>query len=390
MEITFEDLFLAYESCLKRKKNKSGTYSFNNLELCQNLCSLLDEINNKNYIPSPSNRYGITYPAPREIYAAQFKDRVVQHFYMNEINNILENELIDTCCSCRKEKGTDYALNSLKKMVQNVSENGMKNCFYLKIDLSGYFMSIDRQQISNKFTQLIERKYLGCYKDVLLYLTPLIFLTNPADNCLSFIDENIYRLIPERRILATGSPFGMAIGNLTAQAGSNLNLNDFDHYIIETLKLCNYVRYVDDIIIVCEDKSVLYQNLSEIEEKLAETNQVLNKKKTKIDTAYHGIKFLGRITYPYGYQKPSKEVIKKTINKAEELKASDENLLAKANSQIGTLKNHNCRKLIFDYDSHLSGEVKKKIVLNKRLLKYTKNESETAQNDPIQDVLRIK
>ena len=39
-------------------------------------------------------------------------------------------------------------------------------------------------------------------------------------------------------------------GNLTAQAGSNLNLRNFDSYVINTLGLKQYVRYVDDIVII--------------------------------------------------------------------------------------------------------------------------------------------
>ena len=346
MEITFEDLYFAYECCLKRKKNKSGTYSFTNIDLCENLLVLLEELNNKTYTLSPSNCYGIMAPAPREIYAAQFKDRIVQHFYMNEINDILEDQLIDTCCSCRKGKGVDYALKELKRMVKEVSENGTKNCFFLKIDLSGYFMAIDRKQITKKFIELIENNYQGKYKEIILWLTPILFLQNPADNCIKFIKEEIYQKIPDRRILKPNSKYGIAIGNLTAQAGSNLNLNNFDHLVSENLGFSNYVRYVDDVIIIHNKKQDLFELLKTIELELSSVNQNINKKKTKIDTVYHGIHFLGKITYPYGYQKPTKEVIKRIINNIKNFNPNEENYKERINSEIGMLKNYNCRKLI--------------------------------------------
>ena len=88
-ELSFEELYDAYLSCLKRKKNKVGAYEFVNSDLCKNLMSLLDSLNNRTYKPNKSNCYVGTDPALREIFAASFKDRVVQHFYMNEINNIL-------------------------------------------------------------------------------------------------------------------------------------------------------------------------------------------------------------------------------------------------------------------------------------------------------------
>ena len=94
--------------------------------------------------------------------------------------------------------------------------------------------------------------------------------------------------------------------------------------------------------------------------------------KTKIDTAYHGIHFLGKVSYPYGYQKPSKQVIIKTCTKAKKIEYEDrENLIAKVNSQIGTLKKYNSRKLIINYANLLPDEVKKIITFNKKDCKFS-------------------
>lgn len=144
-KITFEEIYEAYNLCLKNKKRKLGTYKFVNDNLCENLMEIVKQLNERSYIPKVSNCYVITEPALREIYAAQFSDRIVQHFYMKEVDKILENELVDGCCSCRKGKGTDYALKLLKKYLVETSNYGKSDCYFLKIDLSGYFMSIDRK-----------------------------------------------------------------------------------------------------------------------------------------------------------------------------------------------------------------------------------------------------
>ena len=245
-KITFEEIYEAYILCLNNKKKKLGTYKFVNDNLCENLMKLVTDLNERTYIPKTSNCYVITDPALREIYAAQFEDRIVQHFYMKEIENILEEELVDGCCSCRKGKGTDYALKLLKKYLTETSDYGKKDVFFLKIDLSGYFMSIDRKQVGEKFSKLIFNKYKGKHKELLLYLTPLIFENNPALNCKYKCNEKMREKVPERRKMKKDSKYGMAIGNLTAQAGSNLNLSDFDNYIVKDLKLEKYVRFVDD------------------------------------------------------------------------------------------------------------------------------------------------
>lgn len=150
-KITFEEIYEAYTVCIKNKKKKLGTYQFVNENLCENLMDLVDRLNNRDYMPRTSNCYVITEPALREIYAAQFSDRIIQHFYMKEVEKILEKELIDGCCSCRKGKGTDYALKLLKKYLVETSNYGEKECFFLKIDLSDYFMSIDRKRLAKNF-----------------------------------------------------------------------------------------------------------------------------------------------------------------------------------------------------------------------------------------------
>lgn len=358
--LEFEELYEAYILCLRNKKRKQGTYKFVNSKLCQSLIDLLDKLNSFTYTPLPSNCYVITDPALREIYAAQFSDRIVQHFYMKEIGDILENELVDGCCSCRKGRGTEYALKLLKQFLIETSNNGKKDCFFLKIDLSGYFMSIDRKQISNKFLNLVLNKYTGKHKELLQYLTPLIFENNPALNCRYKCNEEKRSQVPERRKMQKDSCYGIAIGNLTAQVASNLNLSDFDYYVMNELKLKNYVRYVDDIIIVSKSKESLTRALPKIKEKLKETHQEMNTKKAKIDTAYHGVQFLGRVSYPYGYQKPSKQVVKRVCKKAKKMEYENvENLLAKVNSDIGILKKHNCRKLIENYINELPEEINK-------------------------------
>ena len=372
-KLTFEELYESYLLCLKNKKRKAGTFGFVNDDLCKNLIVLLDSLNNRTYLPKFSNCYVVTEPALREIYAAQFSDRIVQHFYMKEIEDILETKLVDGCSSCRKGKGTDYALGLLKKYLTETSNYGKTDCYFLKIDLSGYFMSIDRKIVSKKFTNLINSQYTGKHKALLLYLTPVIFENNPALNCRYKCNEEIRNKVPERRKMNPKSEFGMAIGNLTAQAGSNLNLTDFDNFVVNELKLNKYVRYVDDIVIVSENKQELIDALPFINKKLDETHQKINVKKTKIDTAYHGVNFLGKVSYPYGYQKSNKQVIIRTYNKARNIKFTDiDNLLSKTNAQIGTMKNYNCRKLVLNYEKHLPSSANALVNFNINKYKFIK------------------
>ena len=57
---------------------------------------------------SQDNVNNATRKINQEIFAVQFKDRIVQHFYMNELGDILNAKLVKGCSSCIKNRGTAY------------------------------------------------------------------------------------------------------------------------------------------------------------------------------------------------------------------------------------------------------------------------------------------
>lgn len=354
--ITYERMYFAYEDCMHRKNNSPSALQFSFALLPKEIVLIVDDINNRTYVHGRSSCFGITYPTAREIYAAQFRDRIVQHFFCQEIEPLLENVLIDTTCSCRKHKGTDYALRKLKEFVTEDTEFGKLECYYLKLDMSGYFMSIRRRYVTQLIVDLIESKYRGPYKDELLYLAPIIYMNNPAKDRIMRMSLSVWEQIPERKRMNPNGTNGLAIGNITAQDGSNLNLNHFDRYCVYDEGFAHYVRYVDDAIILHKSRTVLEEALPRIEAKLAESCQSLNRNKTKIDSAYHGIKFLGRVTYPYGHQRMSKESIGRVIKSANEFMI-DQNYLSKLNSQAGRMRHYAARGVMLDYIKALPREL---------------------------------
>ena len=86
---------------------------------------------------------------------------------------------------------------------------------------------------------------------------------------------------------------GMPIGNLTSQLFANIYLNELDQLCKHELHLHYYIRYMDDVIILSNDK----RELAEIKEIIEEfLNNVLHldlNKKTAIRPCYDGIDFVG-------------------------------------------------------------------------------------------------
>jgi hypothetical protein len=65
---------------------------------------------------------------------------------------------------------------------------------------------------------------------------------------------------------------GMPLGNMTSQFFANVYLNDLDQFIKRRLKVKNYLRYVDDFVILHESKEKLEEYKSKIEKYLMNLN----------------------------------------------------------------------------------------------------------------------
>jgi len=354
--VDFERICLSYENCNKKKANKQSSMEFSFALVCRELQKIVDDINARSYAHGDSTCFVVNYPCAREVFAATYRDRIVQTFFCEEIQPALNEVLLPTTTSCRKGMGTDYALKLLLGYIQNASANGTQDAYYLKLDLSGYFMHIQRQRLTHLMLELIRMHYHGMYADDLLYLAPIIYMDNPATHCIPHCDLTKWERVPARKILNPNGDSGIAIGNITSQHGSNLYLNDIDHYCAESLNLPDYVRYVDDIVIVNEDKAALVRALPFITKRLSDIGMVTNPRKTVIDTVYHGVKFLGKVTYPYGYQKCTKEAAGRTMKHSRTMRI-DDSLLPRLNSHIGRLKNYASYHLIHDYIAELPTEV---------------------------------
>ena len=379
--VSYERIYTAYENCMKKKTKSTSALQFSYVDLTDNIQSIVDDINKRCYVHGRSSCFVNLDPCPREIFAAQFRDRVIQHFLTEELEPVFDRILIPQTTSCRKGKGTDYALRILREDLIRLTDRGKTDCFYYKIDLSGYFMSIDRETITKLMLDTIRAEYTGPYKDDLLYITPIIYGNNPARDRILRGDPTLFALVPERKKMNPKSGKGLAIGNITAQVGSNLYLNAFDHYCTEQVETDGYVRYVDDIIILMKDKERLRREIPGINEQLESLNLIINRDKTKLDTVYHGIRFLGKVSYPYGYQRQAKHAAGRLM-KAARAMPIDGSLLSRLNSQVGRLKHYSCFGITQDFMKALPEEVWNDVWYDRKNQKFRLKENRNESINP--------
>ena len=107
-DFSFTDLVDAYLDCRRTKRNTASALDFEQ-HLERNLVSLYDELTAGTYQPGPSICFVITRPKVREVWAAQFRDRIVHHLLYRKIGPRFEAGFIADSCACIPGRGTLYA-----------------------------------------------------------------------------------------------------------------------------------------------------------------------------------------------------------------------------------------------------------------------------------------
>jgi RNA-directed DNA polymerase len=83
--ILAEEFFEAYYSCRKNKRNTHNAFKFE-VHLEKSLFALIDDVYTGVYTSGRSIAFIVNKPLKREIFAADFRDRIVHHWLINKLN----------------------------------------------------------------------------------------------------------------------------------------------------------------------------------------------------------------------------------------------------------------------------------------------------------------
>jgi RNA-directed DNA polymerase len=291
-EITVVQLFEAYYDCRKRKRNTPAARAFEvNLE--DNLLELLHELRTGTWEPSPASVFVVKHPKAREVWAADFRDRIVHHLVYRAIGPIFERSFIHDCCASIKGRGTLYAANRLNDHLRSVTENWSKPAFYLKADIQSFFGSIRHDDL---FALLARR----VRDDTMLDLCRKLVYQDIRRGAVVRCPDSNLALVPDHKSLfRVGPGIGLPIGNLSSQFFANVLLDPLDQLIKRKLEIQHYVRYVDDFVLVHEDPKVLLAAGDAISEHLAGIGLRLARSKTFVQPVKHGVDFVGHVLRPF-------------------------------------------------------------------------------------------
>lgn len=242
----------------------------------------------------------VTYPKLREIFAADFRDRIVHHLLTNEIEPYFERRFIYDSFACRKQKGCHAALSRLKKFIYQITKNKSQNAFYGQFDIKSFFSNIDKNILLAILEREIKKSLPVNSQKELLWLAKKIVFHDPTKNYYLKGKKELFDQIPAHKTLfKTPKNKGLPIGNLTSQFFANVYLNELDQFVKRKLKIKYYLRYADDMTLLSEDLKQLKKWRREIDRFLKENLGLeLHPKKDKYGSVWQGINFVGYIIKP--------------------------------------------------------------------------------------------
>ena len=297
---SLSDIFTAYYDCRAHKRNTIGALEFE-LHYERECIKLYDEIESRTYRLQSCTAFIVRDPVQREIFASHFRDRVVHHLIARRLTPILERVLIHDVYSSRKWKGTHYGIDRVDHFMRSCSENYSRDVYVLKLDISGFFMSIDREILWSKIEILILRYLPLDEQDIFLYLIRTIICTNVKEDARIVGKKEDWIWLPHNKSLFYTRPWcGLPIGNLTSQLFVNIYMHEFDTFVKKTLRVRYYGRYVDDFILIHQDKEYLKSCISKIRDFLSEQLWLtLHPRKIYLQHISKWVLFLGTFIKPW-------------------------------------------------------------------------------------------
>lgn len=292
----FRSMRAAYRLCLKNKAHTANAMRFW-LDEEVNLATLSREVFNCEYIPRQSIAFIVTKPCLREVVAADFRDRVVQHYIVMRLEPLFDEcgTLDSNMFSCRVGKGNLAAIQALQQQIFDQSKGYTADCYVAKFDLQSFFMSIDKRRLYDELVALVAERYEGFDKDILLYLLRVVTLHNPQENAARKTPLCEWADLPRTKSLYNVDWFlGLAIGNLTSQTDANF----YNAPVMRWLRSVGLtpVNYVDDFAFATRNKASFLAAMPHIRDYLTtERGLTMHPRKFYLQHYSKGIKFLGAI-----------------------------------------------------------------------------------------------
>ena len=298
--ISYSNILFVFNNVKNRCHNKNKLMKFIRFKNCY-LYDILEKLRNNSYSFSNYHIFLIHEKKYRIIMSETISDKIVNQLVGYFILLPSFKCLIDSNIATRKGRGSSYGYRLFEKYVNDIGTN--KNIYVLRIDIKKYFYNISHVILLSMLERRIkDKKAINILKKI-IDLTDYDYVN---DNIKKLIDKEIGRvnslnisirekdkLINElKSIPLYRKGYGLSIGCLTNQLMAIFYLNDIDHIIKEELNCSRYIRYMDDLYLISDDKGYLECCFSRIKNELNMIELNINNK-SGIYRLKDGVSFLG-------------------------------------------------------------------------------------------------
>lgn len=298
--ISYSNILYVFNKVKSKCHNKDRFMSFVRYKNCF-LIDILEKLRNNSYSFSNYHIFLIHEKKYRIIMSENISDKIVNQLVSYFILISSFKCLIEENIATRKGKGSSYGYMLFEKYINDIGTNN--NIYVLRIDIKKYFYNISHDILLSMLESRIkDKKAINILKKI-IDLTDYDYVNN---NINSLINKEINRInylktssneknksINElKSIPLYRKGYGLSIGCLTNQLLACFFLNDIDHYIKEVLRCKYYIRYMDDIYILSNDKEYLVYCFDKIKYELNKIELNINNK-SGIYRLKDGVVFLG-------------------------------------------------------------------------------------------------
>lgn len=300
--VSMEDIIRVYRRQIRvNTKNKYKIKRFEDFYSI-NISRVKKTFENENYAGGVYNIFLIQEPKYRIIMSQNIYDKLINHVVATKfLLPVLDSCLIETNIATRLNKGTHFGIKLIKKYLNNLKG---ETIYALKYDISKYFYNIDHDILMDLLYKKFKDKMVLDILSKIIDSTDKDYVNRTIEKlknmeierikglCISEKEKKIkIKEIEQIPLYEKGK--GLPIGNMTSQILAIFYLNELDHFIKEKLGCKYYIRYMDDGVILSNDKEYLKYCLKKIEKIVKKYKLSLNKKTKIINVSKEGLDFLG-------------------------------------------------------------------------------------------------
>jgi len=245
--------------------------------------NLIDQINHliwKDYAISGVHEFYEYFPKKRIITAWPFRNRVVNCAAYIVLWPIYQRSMYEHSYGSVPGRGAIRATLQLQKWMRRSRITG-KNQWLAKADVAKFFFRIPHE------VQLRELGKPLDDPDMMWFLETCI----KGDGRPTGLPLECGDPTEAERIFGIGMPVGSLISQMTA----NVVMTPVDHYMKRVVRVPEYIRYMDDMVMKGESKQQMWDCLGMLDDFLQENMGLQLNNKTAVMKYDEGVEFVGRI-----------------------------------------------------------------------------------------------